>query len=1263
VICSDLQIEHKTLSFNVNKTVQMSDVEDLYYDVNDQEFNDFIVDDQPDVSPQNEDSRDNEDALGDKILQLSSSLKPQESQPQKILKAHIAVLVSALGGIDHTSELTPPPYKLGHDALACLKDIKRWIKAIDEKQKSFDVALACAESGLVINELLVILCQWEQQCKNKVPIKNVRITEKIMLSCLELLVLLTWPVEYSKDLSEQQKLAFSSIRKTQVSYKSAILHYKNGLTLKAVIRLVLPTIEKSRRDRDSRDNSILKLVILFFRNVIAIEPANISTSTKSSKQIVTSDNLPADITFDDISHTALLTAFKKNKVLMLLLTISGSIGSDFDKEIFGLSCLECIYLLIKGLNADDLLNYAKHKYCKNTTLTQSNLNEQNNKLPSMKSTADYNLQELLNKEALKKNVQKQSISTRHGKFGTLLSIRNNDTAYVVSGQEALQSTNSTLEKMDKSKAWNDRNTFKYDSDEYVIRTVPIFINQNGLKIMLEFIETILISGCFNNLIENIGSVFSGSTDLETVDEYDKASFFYTIAWFFNYKRQKLAIDELVIDNLEEQDLPNYGSVGAGLGEINFILLISYFRQSYERRQWSSLHVAMICLRELLQISNTIFNRPKATNEVLETEEDELDRELAEGIIRKLFSFSDFLNQIVNIPQTAAKHSPDYLKVCISVVHIILKSFESFANEDIKLYIQHKRKKKSINKKRVNDLDKATEDSMRDLIDGSDDEFYEQRVREVTRERKLDFQASESRFFHTSIVSSYIEFLSRYEELSNEEIKLCISYFHRLFVKRKDFTGLYRLDFMHLLQRLRKDTPRSSSIRKHVDEFIYYFMKKFKQAFERFPMPIEILFPRFENQESKVYFATGELYEKPQKRSLRPQLAKSIEFTRDFTLEEKFKILISILNRQGNEPLLDWLTEEIDRILSDRILDPNGIFEIKMVIRHQRHFITNAYFRLMLNLTGFDVPYSIEEPCELKPSTTNENLSTCIELLKTWRGNTPAYDDGQDPLLLLRLKEDDFEDPETEYNDFNDDSIAFETIPNSTSGNDNWNELDRLDDLERQLNSNANRSGSSNLEKGIARKKRHHRSSQEKNERKKETPKKSKPSSRGPPRSFNVTSDDEDRPLKSSEYVHESDDDSDDEKVSHFFAREERLRKMLETSGGIVNATQLAEFKKAWAELESSNGESTTTSVFKALETTSMIVNENGHEETESSLGNRSPQRSTVDDLKNSVNDGLDEEMITDNSPQYLSAEDNDEFEQTHSVKRQKRVIVDDDDDD
>ena len=68
-----------------------------------------------------------------------------------LLRAHIHQLCSALGG-SHASETGQ--YVLGDEALACLKDLKRWLKGYDEKLSRLDVARCIAECRLVTGDLL-----------------------------------------------------------------------------------------------------------------------------------------------------------------------------------------------------------------------------------------------------------------------------------------------------------------------------------------------------------------------------------------------------------------------------------------------------------------------------------------------------------------------------------------------------------------------------------------------------------------------------------------------------------------------------------------------------------------------------------------------------------------------------------------------------------------------------------------------------------------------------------------------------------------------------------------------------------------------------------------------------------------------------------------------------------------------------------------------------------------------------------------------------
>ncbi|CUM68359.1 uncharacterized protein PRCAT00006081001 [Priceomyces carsonii] len=1156
-----------------------SDSEVLLDDGDSRDLEDFIVD-ELELHQGNEQQRDVKETVHrdldnnekdelplDRILKLNSELKPNEMHAQKLLKAHIAVLVSALGGPDHTSSVQPPPYKLGHDAHACLKDLKRWIRSVDEKNNSFDVALACADSGLVVNDLTVILCQWNRQQSLKKPTKNARSMERIMLSCLELLVLLTWPIEISKDLSEAQKLSFASTKKTQIIYKKHILEYCNGQTLEAVIRLVLPTIAKDRIDREPRDNAIIRLVLFLIRNILYIEPAESSISTKARKGIIPVDNLPSNITYDDISMNSVLSAFQKNKVLTFLLTLSGTVGKDFDKEAFSQACLECVYLILKGIKPEHVLMPMRKK-----APQQVKRGKALPEIQSLNTSSGLQLKELLNQEATRKKVQTQHISTRHGRFGSLLSIQGNDTSYVISGQEALVGLNSSLEKLDKSKKWNVRSQFKYDSDEFVSHRQE-FLNDKSVLILKEFIEQFLVTGCFNNLIENLSWLLSGSTDFNYIDEYEKATFFLTVAWFFSYKRERIVLFNKGILNLsglsEDDDTLDYGSVGAALSEVNFILIISYFRESFSLRRWSSLHVAMICFYEMLMISYSLFTKRSNNSNGLDLDDDqeETDREMAEGIIRKLFSFSDFLSILTKIPQTASKHSPEYLRVSISVVHIILKSFESFASEDVKLYIQSKRRKSKANKRLRSGLDKHTEDSMRDVIEESDEELTNERAKEVTRERRLDFEATEAGFFRNGTVSTYIEYLSRFEDLTHEEIKKCMTYFHRLFVSKRDHTALYRIDFMHILYKLRTHLPRESHIRGHVEEFTHYFMKKFKVAFDRFPIPIEVLFLRFEDLELNTYLASGDLYIRPDvsSKNNKPKLAKELEFIRDFNKEEKIKILVSVLFQQEKDLFIAWLLNDLKRILEEKILDEDLITKLSPTPQFNRLLINNPYIRLLLKIMGFDLPYIMEELCELPASVAPNDLAEVIELIKKWKEEQPVnFEDSRDPAFFLRAKETygygDYDD--VDYleggNDDADESIAFETSENITGSRRNFHELDKLDELEEILNK------SNSYPRGLARIK----SKPKKNEKRTSKVYDGKVNGEHEDRrtSSHLRNEKVDI-VRSAKFVHDSDDESDDEKGRVFYEREERLRTLLKNSGGIVDSRLLAEFKKAWSQIE------------------------------------------------------------------------------------------------
>ena len=66
---------------------------------------------------------------------------------------------------------------LGDDALACLKDLKKWLKLYDEKANRLDVARCLAEANIVSGDLLKILAAWPEAAAED------RFRSKIALAC------------------------------------------------------------------------------------------------------------------------------------------------------------------------------------------------------------------------------------------------------------------------------------------------------------------------------------------------------------------------------------------------------------------------------------------------------------------------------------------------------------------------------------------------------------------------------------------------------------------------------------------------------------------------------------------------------------------------------------------------------------------------------------------------------------------------------------------------------------------------------------------------------------------------------------------------------------------------------------------------------------------------------------------------------------------------------------------------------------------------
>ncbi|SJM88085.1 related to Topoisomerase 1-associated factor 1 [Zygosaccharomyces bailii] len=887
-----------------------------------------------------------------------------------VLKARIALLATAIGGPDYNSRLDPPPYKLGDDCLACLKDLKRWFRLVDENQNRWDVAMATAEYRILQDDLLPILIDWENKSYlahklNKQSV-NKDYHDNVALLCVQLLVLMTWPLVLTDQSTAKQVVVYSELKKHQLVYKKHLLMMEKGKVLKAASRLALKIIQMDKIDRNPRDNVILRLILNLFRNIVAIEPGELNVTRRkqlSSKGINSVDMLPPNVSMDDISLNAVITAFHRNKVFGLILTLSSSLSSEFEQDYINLPLMELMFYLTKDI-APGTLCIEKHE------------KREKNKV----SDTGAELLNLLNKEnTLKKNVIKNT-SSRHSRFGALLSIQTPDSGRLTisgGGQNLLDDT-IALKKLDNGKKWNKRSM--QARDDVVVEGLPNSLlntvartnlfQESTMLTFTKFIDA-FISSSFNPLLYSVTNHFT--TDHDQMSTLEQTEYLLFFAWFVKYQREK-CIKDIAAD---------ITCVDHALRETSLILMSTLLRTGYERKNWAVAHAGMIAFNELLLLLSYM--------------RDHENSEEIEFILTKIFS-EERIQLLTSLPKSAFRHSLPYMKSCVELVHTILRMLEPYNNGESLMIAKKNRRRKS---------KKISETDIMEMMNSHG----------IGRDEALDifnpsFQTTEFNFMKIlrkycveSVVDTYINYLQRFKELEEGEIKKSMVFLHRVFVQASEESMLFRIDLLVLLRDMLAPDgiSRKARVRVHVEEFSNYFLHKLKKKLKHSPSWfVGVLFPLIYGSEVGYFQKYGE--KKPRKAdqyfAALPSTFKHIEdeeqLPHSVLNDMKYGILISTLIDDGKNELLDqlmahlqltldhfrsWLTVNIQQERETQN-PPDEIFKI-VSDNELQPLLFDKDFRALLDIIGFHLPLHADDLCKLPGDIEISSLEESLELVKKY----------------------------------------------------------------------------------------------------------------------------------------------------------------------------------------------------------------------------------------------------------------------------------------
>lgn len=234
---------------------------------------------------------------------------------------------------------------------------------------------------------------------------------------MDLLTQLTWPIEKDETRTTMNHfLHIPHLHLAQASYKRAILHDETQKILRAVVRVCLPAMAQSRKERSPFEDNIIKVVLYLIRNIAMIsEPGGTVTDEIDS----------------DISRATTIDAFHSQDIFNLILTICSSMIEDFDTH--DVEVLDILFHLVKGINVERLFMEKDDLLSSNTQALQSLISKEKGMLAGYARNAP----------------------SRHNRFGSMVWIKRDDYKYsTVLGQRAVAKENLTMVEMDKSKTWN-----------------------------------------------------------------------------------------------------------------------------------------------------------------------------------------------------------------------------------------------------------------------------------------------------------------------------------------------------------------------------------------------------------------------------------------------------------------------------------------------------------------------------------------------------------------------------------------------------------------------------------------------------------------------------------------------------------------------------------------------------------------------------------------------------------------------------------------
>ncbi|KAH6569213.1 hypothetical protein BASA60_008275 [Batrachochytrium salamandrivorans] len=222
------------------------------------------------------------------------------------------------GGYESSDKSAEPTYIPGDESIACLRDLKRFLRTAEQTDD---------------RHVHSLLCKWQVLQNDLIPllITSVQTNDlKMAVTVCELLVPLTWPYNKEGQLKYQDEIK---------GYQEAFL--KEGV-LSSVLAVLVHLFSSPYKKRAENDHARLRLFFSLFRNLLAASDVQVASTASAERQ------------WRSVHQERLIIRLESEGIIELLLSICGSLSSD-EFEGWNTLITEIVYLMFFRRDISELL--------------------------------------------------------------------------------------------------------------------------------------------------------------------------------------------------------------------------------------------------------------------------------------------------------------------------------------------------------------------------------------------------------------------------------------------------------------------------------------------------------------------------------------------------------------------------------------------------------------------------------------------------------------------------------------------------------------------------------------------------------------------------------------------------------------------------------------------------------------------------------------------------------------------------------------------